>query len=185
MKGNKKVAWLVVMVLAVLPAAVALAAKTPVFVNGTAWNLTAKVQLKVKKLGGFKDVDSLTLYFGPNIDQSLADNEFKVKDNSTGDSYTGTWADPKANGKVVFNGNAVDIESALADVITQALENVYTTVSDVNVSVTKMKLKGSVKPGKGVKVALKAAFGVSATVDGTTAQSKGSFAIKGKGDALR
>ncbi len=170
-----------VLLLAMLPVAVALAAKAPVDLSGTTLAFNAKAQLKLKKLGSFKGVDNLLLYFGPNTNEQLGYDQFEIKDTTAGTKFIGLWSDPKANGKVVLEGDQFNLETALVFVVSDVLEGTYTTVTNVHVSITKLKQKCKVKPGKGAKLSIKAAFTVTATVDGTAVESKGAYALNGKG----
>ncbi len=128
MRRHRRIALLFVLALAALPAAVALAKKAPVDVSGSVWDLTAKVQQKLQKVGGFKDVTEAWLYFGPNGAEGLDPDEFEIVGNE-GPGLYGTWADPKANGNVLLDFYEMGLNDLLVDNTTEALEESSTWTS--------------------------------------------------------
>ncbi len=180
-KHKKATVMAIILALAVLPAAVALAVKPPLDVHGTAWHLYSKVQLKVQKVGGFKDVDENMLFIGPNAGEGLADNEFKITSAGAGDDYTGTWSDPKGNGSLLLDFDADDLEDFLLGDVVNILQTKYSSVMLVTLNTTKLQAKCKVKPGKGASASLKASFLGTGVLDGEYQEGKVSFAFKGKG----
>ncbi len=181
LRRKKAVAVVIVLALVALPAAIALAKKAPIDVHGTTWHMYSKVQLKVQKVGGFKDVDENMLYIGPNAAQSLDPDEFKITSMAGGDTYTGTWTDPKGNGSIILNIDPADMEDALLGDVVNLLQTEYSSVMMVQVDITKMKVKCKLKPGKKGSASVTANFIGSGVLDGEYQEGKGKFAIKGKG----
>ncbi len=180
MTRRKGITVLLVLAVAALPAAVALAKKAPVNLSGSVWHLTAKVQQKLQKVGGFKDVTQVWLYFGPNAGEMLDPDEFAIF-GEEGPGLYGTWSDPKANGSPVLDFDQPDLQDMLVDNVTEGLEEVFMDVSDVQVQLTKVQAKCKCKPGKGASFSLKVGYVGTAHVDGEDVAGKGSFAVKGKG----
>lgn len=188
MRRHRRVALLLVLAIAGLPAAVAVAKKA-VDVSGTMWHFgTTQVQLKVQKAGGFKQTGEAWLYLGPiagaghDVVMDLGDDEF-LFEMDPGPSYTGTWSDPKLNGNVILALNANDVADSLERDVTDIVKQKFPGqhVSDASVNVTKLKVKCKCKPGKNASFSLKAGFLADTVVDADTVQGKGSFSVKGKG----
>ncbi len=182
MGRSRRVALLLVLALAALPAVVALAAKAPINVHGTTWYFTATVQEKLSKVGGFKTGDEFLLYLGPNVAQSLNDDQFKLRSDMSDHTYTGTWDDPKSDGKVVLDFQIGQVEAYLTDDVTGLLEDAFNDVQNVSVDVTKFQVKTKLDPNKNkATTSAKASFVGTADVDGEHGEGKGTFSIKGKG----
>ncbi len=177
---HRRAVLILVLALVALPAAVALAKKEPVDIDGSAWRLDLKVQMKLKGVGGYKGLGEAMLYFGPNLAEDLDVGEFKLSNNE-GDKYTGTWTDPKGKGSPILNFDVADIEDYLVDDVTEALEDEFMSVANVAIDITKMKVKCKVKPGKKASLSMKVNFIGSAVLEGEYMEGKGSFSAKGKG----
>ncbi len=158
----------------------ALAKKAPVDLSGSVWHLTAKVQQKLQKVGGMKNVTQAWLYFGPDAGEMLDADEFAIF-GEEGPGLYGVWSDPDAKGKPVLDFDPQDIQDMLVDNVTEALEEQYMNVSNVQVQLTRVKAKCKCKSGKGASFSLKVNYVGSAHVDGEDVEGKGSFAVKGKG----
>jgi hypothetical protein len=168
-----------------LPAAVALAKKRPVNVAGTTWVLQQKEQLKISKGRSAKGEVNVTLYFGPNASVGLTqDNQFLVQ-SSSGNSYSGTWQDPKQNGNVILDVDQTELENYIALLIEDAVPDVEKGTASVAVDPSKLKSTAKLTSDKSTaSVALKATFEGSAVVEGEFQQGKGSFSAKGKGQQV-
>ncbi len=183
MRSHRRVILLLALV--ALPTAVALAKKAPIDVHGKSWQFDMKVGLKVQKVGGFKAFDQALLYIGPNGGMGLADNEFLLHSQTIGEDYTGTWSDPKANGKLVLNINVADIEDFLTNQIEDILNSEFADVRNVTVTVNKLKTKVKLDPIKNkASVSFKASFVGIADIEGEHQEGKGAYSVKGKGGLL-
>ena len=188
MRRHMRVALLLVLAIAALPAAVALA-KRAVDVSGTVWHFgTTQVQLKVQKAGGFKQTGEAWLYLGPlpaaghDVVMDLGDDEF-LFEMDPGPSYTGTWSDPKLNGNVILAFDANDVANSLERDVTDVVKNAFPGqhISDASVNVTKLQVKCKCQPGKNASFSLKAGFLADTVIDADPMQGKGSYSVKGKG----
>lgn len=146
-------------------------------VAGTQWEIPARI---VSKLIDTDDDDILELYFGPNIDEGLAANEYKVI-NLAQDEYTGTYTvDDKAN--VTFTPNQAQFEQLITDLIEANLEGGGAIVHSLDIT----KITATAKIKHALSVTLKISIDYFGTVEffGDTGSGSGKLTISGTGTPM-
>jgi hypothetical protein len=169
-----------------------LAAKNPVAIPGTEWELTGILKGKVQKGGKSKGPVTGDLYFGPHGGLGLAANEFELVLDDTQETMTltGTYA-VSAKGKVVLNADLGAYEDEMERLFDFAIETFFeqafnAQVDDWWVTVPAIKMKFKAKqatPWPVCKLGFKAVFTFTADMsDGTTRVVKAAHTLKSFGE---
>lgn len=149
-------------------------------IAGSQWNIPIKIVSALKKVGKQKEVGSLNLQFGPNLDLELADNEYLVTDDEDTE-FRGAYTPDKK--KIILSGLDDEFQILLVEMVEEALgeeEDIY-SFDDVQVQITKLEASATVKPGISVKLKIIVKFNASATVNGALETSSGSLTVTGNG----
>lgn len=144
----------------------------PAMLEGTEWTIPTTEKLTVRRLGSFRDVGTLDIFF------TSATDFVAVGDG--GVVFSGTWA-LDAKGDVLFQPLASEVEAYLADLIEEETAGDDEPVTNVIVTLTSNDASAKLKPGVSMKLNYKASFDGSGDVLGERVFSTGTYRVKGTG----
>jgi hypothetical protein len=171
---------LALLVLAVVPTAVALAkGKTPIVLRQSTWHMDGTATFSVQKLGSIKVPDNEWLYFGENGIHSLDADEFLLVSNGTGGSYRGTWSDPKQNGKPTFDIDPTMLADNMWNLADEILNAHFQNLTDIEVTITKYSDKVTLIPGGKSSATLSVSFTCTAKTNNSPLKYKCTLTITG------
>ena len=168
-------------VMAALLAGDALAAKELIDLSDSQWDLDGSLNAIAKKVGGAKKSGQLAAVFGPNAQEGLADNEFKVTD-MDGDSFTGTYETGTKG--TVLTAYTASIEAYVEAKLEAAAaeEGLNVTVNDVEITSDSGTARPkALKMGISLTLNAKVKATVAATVEGRPFATTVTATLKGKG----
>lgn len=166
------------MAFALISALICLLPALPVMADvlaDTSWNTSLTIKAKAKGVGSY------TIQEGYQIDFN-ADNTFKATASDDGNYFNGTYL-VTSNGKVVSTLDEAQLQNYLAAEIVNAAAEQGVVVSNPWIGNFEIKDLSTVKEKKGTlsyTMKIKIAFDLTATVDGDTQNTSGSFMIGGK-----
>ena len=171
---------LALLVLAVVPTAVALAkGKTPIVLRQSTWHMDGTATLSVAKVGSIKLDESGWIYFGYNQNEWLNDDDFLIVSNATGDTFRGTWSDPKKTGKPSFDMDPTILTDNLAGLAEEILDAHFQNVTDIVVTVTKESYKVTLIPGGKSSATMSVGFTCTAKTNNSPLKYKCTLTITG------